>query len=221
MKKHRQRKRTPEEIFVAKITAGLSHEFMNVLATIRETSGLMEDLLALDQNEFPYREKFARSLGAIRKQVNRGMEIGENLNQFAHSMDEPRVQLELNDALQQFKSLMQRFVRLQKAQLAVESGESPLEIETDSLRLQMIFAACVEYCLLHTAPGETVTLRAYRTDGGIAIRFLGSPDPSRPMIDGAPPEEQDDLKEALRSIGAALSPIDTPNRTGLELILPC
>ena len=217
MKEDHQCRRTPEEIFVAKITAGLSHEFMNVLATIRETSGLMEDLLALDQSKFPYREKFARSLGAIRKQVNRGMEIGENLNQFAHSMDEPRVRLEVNNALRQFGSLMQRFVRLQKAQLTVDSEESSLKIETDSLRLQMIFAACVEYCLLHTAPGEIVTLRAYRTDGGIAIRFLSPLDPSRPTPAGAPLKEQD---EALRGIGATLSPICTPNRTGLELILP-
>ncbi len=219
MKENDQHGQTPEKTFVAKITAGLSHEFMNVLATLRETSGLMKDLLALEEGEFPYREKFAKSLGVIREQVNRGMEICENLNRFAHSMDEPRARFEINDALRQFASLMQRFVRLRKVQLTVEPGESSLEIETDPFRLQMVLARCVEYCLMQPAFGGTITLRACQTDGGIAIRFLGPPDPSRPMIDGAPLNEEDDLREALRTMGAALSPISVHDRTGLELVL--
>jgi signal transduction histidine kinase len=220
LNRNHQHEQTPEKTFAAKITAGLSHEFMNVLAIIRERSGLMEDLLALDKHPFPYREKFVKSLASVRAQVNRGMEIGEDLNRFAHSMDQPRTRLEINEALRQFASLMQRFVRLRKAQLTVEPDDAPLEIETDVFRLQMIFAACVEYCLLCSAIGGTITLHAYRTDKGIAIRFLGPPDSSRPTVDGGPLEEQDDLTEALRSIGAALSPLSTANRTGLELILP-
>jgi len=211
---------TPDKAFVAKITAGLSHEFMNVLATIRETSGLMEDLLALNEDEFPHRQKFADSLASIRRQINRGMEIGEKLNRFAHSLDQPRERVEINDALRQFAALMQRFMEFQKAQLTVELEESHIEIETDPFRLQMVLAACLEYCLRHRADGGTVRLQAYRTDGGVAIRFLSPSDSSPPPIDGALLEEQAELQEALRSLGASLCLIRTPGKTGLDVILP-
>jgi len=82
--------REQETTFIGKITAGATHELMNVFATIRETSGLMADLLALERDtHFPHREKFGKILIIIQEQVNRGMEISGRLNKFAHSMDEP------------------------------------------------------------------------------------------------------------------------------------
>ena len=46
MKRGYRTMREQETAFIGKITAGVTHEFMNVLSTIKEASGLMEDLLA-------------------------------------------------------------------------------------------------------------------------------------------------------------------------------
>ena len=82
--------REQETTSIGKLPAGATHELMNVFATIRETSGLMEDLLALEgKTPFPHREKFGKILITIQEQVNRGMEICGRLNKFAHGMDEP------------------------------------------------------------------------------------------------------------------------------------
>ncbi len=121
--------REQETAFIGKITAGMTHEFMNVLATIRENSGLMEDLLALcRETSFPHREKFAKTLIIIQKQVNRGMEISARLNKFAHSMDEPKARVEVNELLDQLAFLVQRFARLKQVQLTVNPVEPPFAI---------------------------------------------------------------------------------------------
>jgi C4-dicarboxylate-specific signal transduction histidine kinase len=220
LKDKNQGRRTLEMTFVGKVNADISHEFMNVLATIREASGLMEDLLALDKSDFHYREKFIKRLEAIRKQVSRGMEIGETLNRFAHSMDKPKVRLEINDALRHVAFLMQRFVGLAKVQLTVETDESPIEIEADFFRLQMVLALCLEFCLLQTAPGGNITMQPRRTQEGIVIRCISPSDGLKTTADDSAPDVRETLSEALHSMGARLVPIRTPNETGLQLTLP-
>ena len=87
-----------EAAFLGKITAGITHEIKNVLAIIRESSGLMEDLLSLAQQEtFAHGEKFSNALSTIHEQVNRGVELVNRLNRLAHSPDEPEARVDLNE----------------------------------------------------------------------------------------------------------------------------
>jgi len=213
--------REQETAFIGKITAGVTHEFMNVLATIRENSGLMEDLLALcRETSFPHREKFVKTLITIQKQVNRGMEISARLNKFAHSMDEPKARVEVNELLDQLAFLVQRFARLKQVHLTVNPVEPPFAICIDLFRLQLILVACLEYCLDHTASGGVITLQSQRTSQGIAIQSVTEPGWSLTENADTLPDELAGLQEALEGLGARLIPLSTPGQQGLELILP-
>jgi len=62
--------------FFGKITAGVTHEMKNVLAIIKEISGLMEDILAVTgEDAFPNKAKFQNALSRILDQVRRGVNI--------------------------------------------------------------------------------------------------------------------------------------------------
>jgi hypothetical protein len=75
--------------FMGRITAGVTHEIKNVLAIIKESAGLMEDLFELSKDHAPPpREKFLRTLTRITEQVRRGVDLATNLNEFAHTSDE-------------------------------------------------------------------------------------------------------------------------------------
>jgi len=89
---------TKEAAFMGRITAGVTHEMKNVLAIIKESAGLMEDLLALSKDaSFPHREKFSSVLSKIRNQVARGVDISTRLNAFAHSPDRRPADVDLID----------------------------------------------------------------------------------------------------------------------------
>ncbi len=213
--------RDQETAFIGKITAGVSHEFMNVLATIRETSGLMEDLLALSrETSFPHREKFTKILTTIKKQVSRGMEISDRLNRFAHSMDESDARVDINELLNQAAFLMQRSAKLKQIRLTVNPSESTLDISIDPFRLQLILVACLEYCFDRTASGEIVTLQSHRTEKEIAIQCLMEPDSNSMENVQELPHEFEEFQETLMGLNAKLFPISSPGQQGLELILP-
>ena len=214
------RSKDRELAFVGKITASVSHELMNVLATIRESSGHIEDLLALDKTSFPYHEKLNRTLATIRGQVNRGMEIGNRLNLFAHSMEDQKKRLEVDSLLESLACLMQRSAGLRQVQIRIERSEPPVEIEADPFLLQMILAACIEYCLDRTAAGGTISLKCRRSGEGIAIRCTGKPISMEAEDTGAPPDRDESYNETLRELCADLSHIDDQDQAGLEFILP-
>jgi C4-dicarboxylate-specific signal transduction histidine kinase len=209
-----------ETAFFARITAAVTHEFMNVLSTIKETSGLMADLLSLSEGaSFPHHEKFSRSLGVIREQVRRGMAIGGVLNAFAHSADEPEAVIEINELLGQLSILVQRFARLKRIELTVIPLEAPLKIRTDPFWLQWVLVTCLEYCLDHTASGGKVTLQAHRRMKGVALQCLmGRDAQSANKMNGALPEWEG-IREVLNQMNAQLISIHGPGQQGLELIL--
>jgi len=213
--------RKQETAFISKITAGVTHEFMNVLSTIKETSGLMEDLLALSGDaSFPHHEKFSKTLIIIKKQVRRGMEISGMLNKFAHSMEEPEAWVEINELLDQIAILMQRFASLKRVRLAINPLESPLDIRIDPFRLQLILVACLEYCFDRTASGGVVTLQSHKTKKGISIQCLMEPCSNSKENVQELPNELEEFQETLRGLNAKLFPISSPGQHGLELILP-
>ncbi len=209
--------REQETAFVGKVTAGASHEFMNVLAIINERSGLIEDLLAMDDTSFPYREKLAKTLATIREQVKRGIEISERLNRFAHSMDNPTALLNLDEFLYQLAFLMQRLARLKKIQLTVLPPESSLALYTDPFRLQMVLSACLEYCLNRTAGQGVMELQAYRKEGSIVIRCVSHPITKQKENIERLSDLQMSLKGLLDDLKATISPLNTNDGSGLEI----
>lgn len=212
--------RDRETAFTGRIVAGVSHEFMNVLATIRESSGLMEDLLALDETPFPSREKVKRSIGIIQAQVRRGMDVGKGLNKFAHSMDDTKTDLVINDVLDQLAFLMDRFVRMKGIQLTVKRFESPVRIQTDPFRFQAVLNACIEHCLAHTEKGGLITLQGRMRKEDRVIQCLGHPFSGNVGETENLIEEDPDLKMLLSSVGASLSVLNSEGVIGFEMVLP-
>ncbi|MBW1786180.1 MAG: hypothetical protein JRK53_06105 [Deltaproteobacteria bacterium] len=207
--------------FFGKMTAGISHELMNILAIIRERSGLIEDLMALDKEaDFPYRDKLAATLTSIREQVGRGMQAGEKLNRLAHSTDESRARLQVDDLLDRIAFLMQRFTRLEKIEIKVVPTEPPMTVDTDPFRILLVLAACIEYCMDRTTVGGEIVLQCMPTQGGTAIRCSSDRGPN--PVEGAETIQhlQDRLRDPMERLGAQLCVLSADNQVGLELILP-
>jgi C4-dicarboxylate-specific signal transduction histidine kinase len=158
------------------MTAGATHEFLNVLAIISEASGLLQDILSLNRGEpSSWDEKAKASLARIRRQIDRGTDLSECLNKFAHSLDESGVRVDMNDTLDRVAVLMRHAARLEKVVLQTQRGEPSPVIVTNPLHLQIVLATFIEWCLDLASPGGTITLHALDLDEDVAIRCETAP----------------------------------------------
>ncbi|MGA8179551.1 MAG: hypothetical protein WB792_05800 [Desulfobacterales bacterium] len=148
-----------EVAFFGRITAGITHEIKNVLAIIQESSGLMEDVLDItEDNTFPHKDKFIKSLDRIRRQIQRGVDITTRLNWFAHSPDLSLSSLDLNEIAEKMVLLASRFARLKNVVLESSPSDSPIVITSDPVSLEMALFESIEILLKAIDTGGKITL---------------------------------------------------------------
>ena len=162
-----------ELAFFGKITAGITHEMKNVLAIIKESSGLIEDLILLrPEDDFPHKDRMQSALSTIHGQIQRGIEITSRLNRFAHDPDEKVKLIDLSDMIEHIIALSQRFARLQCVVLENMSSRSEIRIESSPVQLQMALFIGIECCLGFLPSGGRIHLFPERKDQNSGIHFV-------------------------------------------------
>ena len=160
--------------FVAQVTAGTTHEIRNILAIVKESAGLIEDLIfAFSRRGSLDQEKLKRSLERIDAQVARGTELLSNLNRFAHSLDRDQDPIDLTREIQQIASLCQFRARRGRHLLQVQPADQNLTAAVDPFGFQMALFASVDCCLEQLPEGSTVSISAGRRDHRPTVEFTG------------------------------------------------
>jgi len=211
---------TPDDrdaAFIGKITASATHELRNVLAIVKESAGLIEDIVeSSDQRGSPHADRLMRAVGRIREQVNRGADLITSLNKFAHSLDHDEEKIDLNQAVQQVSFLCQRGARQRRQFVEGQPTDQDLAVYLSHLRLQMAICATVECCLEQLPEGAKVTVRPGQGDPP-SLEFLaevGSDQVSLALTEAAAWTR---LQEVLDELGASIEKADEAQ--GFRLIL--
>ncbi len=186
-----------EVAFYGRITAGVTHEFRNVLAIIRESAGLLQDLLCLcDADSLKHRDKWETSLTRISQQVDRGTTLADRLNRFAHSPDLPVAQLDLVDVLDEILFLSRRFARGHLVDLTYHPNGTgaPLNLTGEAPRVFMALFGCIEYAVRHISGGGTVSVETATDGKRHSIRFHCVPAESQGETSGAAPFDEEEWR---------------------------
>lgn len=123
--------------FFGAVAASLSHELKNVLATINEFAGLLEDLSLAAAKERPLPpERLQRSCERIKNQVGRGSTLIQRLNRFSHSVDEPVAVVRVAEVVGEICDICERFANLAKVRMERDIAEEGATRELDPFALQ-------------------------------------------------------------------------------------
>jgi signal transduction histidine kinase len=194
------------------VTAGMTHEIRNVLAIIRESAGLMADVLEMDREAgSPHQDKLQRGLEKIQDQVSRGIETTKRLNAFAHTVDEPWSRLECGAFLDQASILFGRWARLKKVELLSYPPEREKYVETDPFLLHLVCYYCVDFLLERAAPGDRILMWSLDDENGLAFRLESA---GRVEMESG----TDLLADPLELLGARLTVLDVESGGGLKLL---
>ena len=154
-----------EAAFIAKITASTTHELRNVLAIMKESAGLIEDmLLAVDLRGS--RNRTYSSARSVESSLRSTVEprswrtsTGSHIASTKPSTDD------LNQDVEQIAFLGQSFARQKNHLLKVLPGGDAPKVSLNSLRLQMAVFAAIRCCMERLPEPGTITLRTVGQGG--------------------------------------------------------
>ncbi|GAB1410191.1 hypothetical protein MASR1M90_13450 [Desulfovibrionales bacterium] len=128
-----------EARFMGKLTAMTMHEMQNILAIIRESAGLMGDILKINAKiDFKHRPNMERTLEHISTQVERGKKLLEATSRLAHSPDDDLLlACDLSIYARTVALLSERHVRLKGAAVHFTPATSPLPVAVGALMVLM------------------------------------------------------------------------------------
>ena len=206
----------PEAAFLAAMTASATHEVRNVLAIIKESAGLVDDLVQvqgaggrLDP------EKVQRALDRIGLQVRRGADLLTHLNRLAHTLDQDLSLVEMNQEGEQLVFLSQRFARPKGQAVVFMGGVEDHHLRVNALHLHMTLSRAMRCCLAELPEGRTLNVGATDLEGAVAVQFRdagGEPLPE-PF---APGDGWSELEALARSLGAMVD--RSPEGYGIRIL---
>jgi hypothetical protein len=198
--------RHPEAAFLAVMTASATHEVRNVLAIIKESAGLVGDMVQLFGRRGTLdQEKVLRAIDRIDTQVKRGADLLTNLNRLSHTLDQDTSQVELGQEVEQSVYLVQRFARRKGQRVVARERSSQLFATLSALHLQMVLFAALECCMEELPEGALLTVGAGEGEGGTGgpqVEFVGSWEGDAPAPGAGDPTSWRSLENEAASLGA-------------------
>lgn len=154
-----------ELAFFGKVTASISHELNNVLSIINEYTGLMNDLCCTDQNDNPIEvERIKKITSNVVEQIKREQKLIKLLNRFAHRLDTPIVEFNLNELVDDIITLSRRFASLKKVSLELTLTEENILITNNPCRIQFTVFSCLQLALEDSKANDCITIGLDKTE---------------------------------------------------------
>ncbi|MGW8265555.1 MAG: hypothetical protein ACWGSQ_04255 [Longimicrobiales bacterium] len=209
----------PEAAFLAAMTASATHEVRNVLAIIKESAGLIEDMVQVFARKGTLdTEKVYRAVGRIDTQVKRGADLLTNLNRLSHTLDSDLATLDLNTEVEQVVFLSQRFARKRGHRIVAVRSEEGAFAVVHPLHLQMALFSAMECCMEELPDGAAITLSVALRGGRPVLEFLGVCE--KEAVGEGPSEggAWANAREWTESLGASLERPETG--FGIRMLFP-
>lgn len=169
MDKLNREMREEQLAFIGRMMAGVSHDFKNHLAIIRELNGLIGDMLELEPEKSAKHARYKKIIGDIDERVERAAEMCRYLSGFSHRMDQALSSFSVNDVLREALFLLQRTARQKQVALDSSLGEELPAIFSDPALLQFACYFIIRPALESLAKDGRVLVSTSGEGGGIRI----------------------------------------------------
>ena len=199
--------------FYGKITASISHEIKNVLAIINENVGLLEDLTLMADRGQPIDPARLKKMAAVvQKQIGRADGILSNMNRFAHSIDKTVAEVDLNQIIELFMALTDRFAAMRGVKVNLQLPENPVTILTAPFLLMNLLWLCLDFSMSASGDEKRIELVVEETGNSVRIRFRRLAGLSEELLATFP-------SDRVKNLAAVLEAALTANPERVEVVL--
>jgi signal transduction histidine kinase len=191
---------------VGRLLAGFSHEWKNHLAIIKESNGLIGDLLSMGRVENPIlKGKLEKITETINRRTLIMADMAKHLNGFAHRNDTPLNPFELHDLLNEELAFLARAAALKSIGLSISFSDALPVVYNNPGLLQFVFASLFLHILPTLKAGGKIVISSGQRNGSVffELQAEGGTTDAAPDIDVVHHDQA--LQVALRIIGASLA----------------
>ena len=190
--------------FVTRVTTDVTHELRNVLAIVKETAGLIDDLMTFSQSNSLNHNKIKSLAGRIEPQADRGAELASVLHHVARSCENPGHSTDLNQATAHVVVMCYRLARKKRQSMRVRPFDHVVHVVCDRLRAYMAIHAAIECCLELLPESAVLNIHVGSPADGAPVDLVGSLEESAIQIDPTQALAWNTLTDAVAGIGASL-----------------
>lgn len=188
--------------FFGTMSASLSHEIKNALASVNENAGLIQDYAGMAQDGKPLDpDRMQAIAGKIRNQVQRADSIVKNLNRLAHSIHASRTPTDVNELMGFLFTLCERISATRGVRIELQPSATPVNLATNPFILKNLVWRCLDYAMDRAGGDGGITLSVEDGENGIQIRLTGLDNPSEVSKNPFPGKRE---RALLTSLGADL-----------------
>ena len=199
--------------FIGKILAGFTHEIKNHLAIVKESAGLIGDMIQLGKSAQNDSGQYLEIVRSIEEQIDRSTVHFTYLNRFSHRMDTPLSTFSVNDSIEELAALMQRFANQKKITIEKDLQQDLDPVHSNPSMLQFLVFTFLEEMLAELDKNSRISIKTKGAQNAVEIRIT----PGGNFIEGAAgagPMVYEIGNAIIKQLGGALS-----RDTGKEAVI--
>lgn len=189
---------------LGKMLAGYSHELKNHLAIINESAGLMDDLLEMGSiDDEQSVQRFKKSISLIWERINQADTMAKYMNSFAHKMDIPVSNFDVNELLIEELAFLDRFFWIKSASLHKELQPDLPAVSNNPSLLQFVIFTYIHRIISGIDSGGEIAVTSHLKGQDILIIIEVSNIPASEIDQDSSDEVA--IKYALDKMGIAMT----------------
>lgn len=159
--------------FIGKVLSVFTHEVKNHLAIIKESAGLLGDLIEMGKTSSPQDlQQSLKIVQSIENQIGKTSWLCSHLNSFSHRMDKALSTFSVNECIEELIVLLQRLANQRRISLEKDFAEDKLLINSNPSEIQLIIFCFIERYLKMLDKDSIIVIKTYRSDNSIAISII-------------------------------------------------
>lgn len=159
--------------FIAKIVSIYAHDLNNQLGTIKEVSGLMEDLVERSNaKDSRLKEDLARPLRSIYGRVGDAAFITSKLDTLCRGMERPAQAFQIHEAIGTLLALVRRLAVQRRIELVTDFQAEIPAVHADPFMFQFLLFCLMEDQLMRLKPKSRLVFRTVRSGKVVSVMIL-------------------------------------------------
>lgn len=156
--------------FIGKVLSVCSHEINNHLAVMKESAGLIEDLLQSGNKPSP--KDIIKIIRTIETQIEKSADICDKLHGFGHDMGRPSPAFSPNNILEELLVLIHRLAYQKRISIEKDFARWTPAVQSDQLKLQFTAFCVIEKYLRRLDKNSRIIVKTTYSNDEIRISII-------------------------------------------------